>query len=380
MHVKLPYKDYETVKTPYNIKREDYGTKNFRAIFKISLPSGEEFATLTAHPLEQMHMDMDGGLLKIHNKFLYQKNFFTYVKELLRDLQLKFVNITRIDICYDFLSFDTMSVKEFINSISGETPDILKEKKIHISTEGESVSVDKGQYTGGTDTVTFGRRSSDMYYTLYNKTKELLDVKMKPYIHDHWRSHGWDGKASIYRLEFVFHSSTKGLVLDTGEVISFKDLSMIEHYIDMYRSYFSKCFKFVETEYTKKGNLKKQSRCTPVILFSELKIKPVIIELSDKKDSTRTDKSFINNLNKLNQELRGNDFELGLVGDTLISYVVASRDLKDWAAKKFNYNEYSFDNFGADTAEKKRTRDLFELLPDNLQQRIGKMRQLTMKF
>ena len=352
---KIESKDLKALDEKYELKKTGIQTRNFKTIYEIKdRATGEDIAVMAAEPRSEMCMDEDSGLIKIINKYLYQKNFSDWVRCLLRDLQLQFLNITRLDIAYDFERFDTMECYDFIRRVMSET--YIKTQQNKFKAMGDSISIHKGKKTGGVDSLKYGKETSDVSYYLYNKTKELQQVKHKPWIHDHWRSNGWQGDTDVFRLEFSLRPDTKGIaqleeMIDeetgelrmqvTGEVYHFKDLSMIDHINDIFVYHFNKHFAFVRAERTKKGNWKKQSRCKPVKLFRHLRFEGVKIALSDKKDSGRADKIFAKKLMQLNNELRGVDFDLAIAGNELMTWVIKMRDLTTWAKNKFPDITYS---------------------------------------
>lgn len=333
----------------YLIEDDEIQTRNFKKIYTVKdRKTGEDIAVIAAEPRSLMCMSEDTALIKITNKYLYQKNFSDFVRNLFADLRLSFMNITRLDIAYDFERFDTMECNDFIKRVRRET--YLKTLKSKFKDMGETISVDKGKKTGGTDSMKFGLETSDVNYYLYNKTKELQQVKHKPYIHDHWKENGWEGETEVYRLEFSLKPDTKGIpvfVIDEdGElkienVLHYKDLSMIDEIQKVFEFHFNKHFQFVRAERTDKGNWKKQSRCKAVTLFKTLTFESVKIPLSNKKDSGRSDKVFAKKLMQLNQELRGQDFDLAIAGNELFTMHIKLHDLTTWAEKKLGVVEYS---------------------------------------
>lgn len=365
-HVKLPCRDFQNLFNPlkcdfdalgraisvhkveraefkeldnrYLLEKTGIQTRNFKAIYEIKdKPSGEIIAVLAAEPRSLMCMAEDSGLIKIINKYLYQKNFLHFVQSLFKDLQLQFINITRLDLAYDFLKFDTMECSTFIEMFANQF--YMKKTASKFKMMGDSWSVDKGKKTGGISSLKFGLETSDVNYYLYNKTLELQQVKHKPWIHDHWKSNGWNGADNVWRLEFSLHPDTKGIAVvnEDGElehIYHFKDLTMLDNIDQVFEHYFCKHFQFVETEITKKGNYKKQSRCTPVVLFEKMKFEGVKIDLSTKKDSGRAAKTFAKKMMEFNNEMRGIDFDLAIMGNEMFTWVIQRYDLDQWRQKK----------------------------------------------
>ena len=297
--------------------------------------TGEEIAVLVANPRKGFIFPENDGILKVTNKYLYQKDFSDFLRQLLAELHLNFCNYVRVDIALDFLQFDTMSAPDFIKGFTERR--YMKRDKCKFAAYGETWSVDRGGLTGGFETLKFGMETSENQYKLYNKTKEMTDKKIKPWIADNWANNGWDGVSDVWRLEFVIKNTTKGIVIDTDTVLSMKDFDFLEYLEMIYKHYFSMLFNFVNTEHTKKGNLKKQSRCKPVVLFESWQTVPVTINLSIKKDGGRASKIFAHALMRLNQELRGQDFDLSIQSFDVMSWIIETRGLKEWFAKRYPY-------------------------------------------
>ena len=341
LRVTVPFINYQNTETKYFlIVKQEMSTQQFKSLYHIlDKETLEQVAVLVAEPRNNMCLRENDGIIKVLNKYLYQKNFYHFVVLILKDLQLIFENIVRVDVAYDFLKFDSMSCREFVENFRSDV--FLKSYKCKYRDSGESRSVEKGKLTGGCESIKFGMETSEVSYQLYNKSLEMQQKTLKPWILDHWKSHGYDGKQEVWRLEFNLTSTSKGIVLQDGEILTFKSLEMLNRIEDLYSHCFSKHFNFVFTELTRKGNYRKQSRCTKVVLFEKLVYNPVTIKLSNKKDTGRTGKIFTKNLMKLNQELRGQDFDMAIMGNDLLTWVVKTHSLEEWAKKKLPPIHYS---------------------------------------
>ena len=403
LHVKCPFFSDGQMMGCYTIKQAQGGTLNFKKLYYITAKN-EDVAVLVTEPhLEAMGKDF--GLLKISNKFLYQIGLKDFVIDLLVSLRLKFVNITRLDVAGDFLKFDkNLKPENFIAGIHrGKYVKVGKTKMKQI--DKDNFKTDKGTkckisdlvlstlgdvdvlkkmtisevekikqslnnkfknnfYHRSPDTIKtmfsnkiklmpemikYGSEKSRLSYVLYNKTKELEDVKNKPWIKDHWRSYGWDCFSDIWRLEFSFKATTQGYTevdMETGDIFKafdFKTLDMLdsENVTDLYKYHFCKYFRFVA------GNDKgRKDRRMPVQLKDHWRSNLVKIELSEKKQSDRSDKIFLAKLLKTNQEVRGDDFELGIFTDHLLANMVEKTGLHQWFGKKFPSIDLPSPSFG----------------------------------
>lgn len=328
LHVRVPIRRYETVKSRYKIEKQRYQTRHFKAIFILYDEAGEEVCTLACEPHSEV-LQFDSGLLKIHNKYLYQQDFLNFVRRLLSELQLTFRSVSRLDIAVDFQAFARrLHPQTFIaNYMSGK---YVK----HGKTKGR---VDFESHKGIVfETLKFGSETSEVSYYLYNKSKELRDKKMKPWIVDNWTANGWDGVTDVWRLEFSMKSNTQGTFEydpETGETksnFSFKEIEILEMLNEVYNFHFKKFMRFY---YGKKKTRK--DRMKPLPLFPErMKCEYVRIKLSDKKEASRADKIFAKKMMELHQEMRGHDFELSIFSNELLTYFILTRGIKVWAGNK----------------------------------------------
>lgn len=330
----LPPNWKATENDKFSIKKEDYQTRHFKSIFTISKDK-KEIAVLACHPHSNI-LQTNGGLLKIINKQLYQEDLFDFVTSLLEDLEFTFRSISRLDIAMDFNRFQkNLNPEKFIENFMNKK--YLKVGRAKGSTQFE---VNKEiSYTG----LSFGCETSDVKYYLYNKSNEMQQVKLKPWIVEHWQANGYEDGEIVWRLEFSLKLSTKGFGdAKTGVMLSTKELDIIkeDNVNKLYELVFNHYFKFVyAAEKSRKDRLMK------IPLLAIAKAKPIKIKLSDKTESTRSSKIFAKQLMRLNQELRGHDFNLSIMTNDLMNYFILNRKLEPWAHKKlpdFTLNERSF--------------------------------------
>lgn len=338
MHVLLSRRDFDKTDCIFfTIVKAPHQTQMFKSLYYIhDVETSEEVAVLAADPRSEMCMKENAGILKIVNKYLYQKNLYAFVKMMLKVLDLQFQNITRLDIAMDFLSFDTMKVPEFIERFRSDI--YLKKVQCKYRDMGSSRSVEKGKLTGGCEALKFGKETSEVCYQLYNKSLEQSEKTFKPWILETWKDHGYDGKRIVWRLEFSINRLRREIVTESGEILSMRDLEILKHLPEAWKIFFCDHFNFVYLEVTKRGNFRKQSRSAPLILFNNFDLQPCRIKLSGKQDSGRSAKIFAKNLMKLNQELRGADFDLSIAGNELFTFLVKSRNIEEWCKKKLGEN------------------------------------------
>lgn len=323
IQVIVPRKDYEFCSGVYQIKREDYQTRHFKDVFVIS-HKDEPVATLAANPHSHI-LDFNCGLLKIHNKFLYNHDFIFWLRQFLKGAQLTFKSISRLDIALDFTDFAYgLKPEKFIKSFLSDK--IMKTGKARFKCEGSQDKETTFHY------LKFGSETSDITYYLYNKSKEMEEKTLKPWIAESWAQNGYKNELPMWRLEFSLKSSKKNFVcLDGGDTFNMADFNLLEfaNFLQLYKMLLKKYFSFVY-----KGKQSRKDRMKPVTLFTNFTPLPCVIDLSKKKDSTRSSKIFARKLMELNQDLRGADFSLAVFNNELLSLFVVERDLVRWAEQK----------------------------------------------
>ena len=153
----------------------------------------------------------------------------------------------------------------------------------------------------------------------------------KPYITENWRKKGLDLEREIWRLEFSIHCNPRGLVYgDTGEVVPFSKLDVLDYYQDVYRGLFHRYFDFRKED----GQAKKE-RMKKIPLLDLERPSANIMRLVPKLDSNRMDKIFMKMLIGTNAEMREINFEVSNKIAELIKYYSDSRELENYLRKKF---------------------------------------------
>jgi hypothetical protein len=327
----------------YQVKLRGHGSQQFGKIYDIfSAKNNDLLAIITADPRPALHMQPNEGILQITNKYLYNTDLLNFLKKILTDLSLSFQNYTRLDFALDFENFDTIDVQNLITKI--ENGNYLKKRKVkwqrtttvpRINTLGELIK--------DVETVSFGSKSSDIYYKLYNKSLEMVQKTHKEYIYNHWQSAGYDGILPVYRLEFTVKNSRKLIVTEDGEPLSYRDIDVISRANDIYWHVFNEHFSFVHHEFTRNNTNRKKDRSIDVVLFEDTATASCRIKPDSSKESKRSDKIFLKKVTKLNDELKqlhekGDTWiNLTMWGDMYGTYIARSRGLERWATDKLGY-------------------------------------------
>lgn len=329
VHVKCPVTIQAKDTFTYHTEKADYQTRQFREVHEISvlMPSGtyERCAVLVCKP-HAAFLGADMGLLKIENKFLYQANLKDFVITLLQQYNLKFHSISRLDLALDFTSFaGNLHPEQLIKNFLQEK--ILKKQKANFKVIGSHQEANKYEY------LSFGAKTSEVNYYLYNKSAELDAVKNKPWIREMWRAAGFKEECQVWRLEFSLKSSCKELIeYDFGEVIPCKALAIIDGdtSFTFYKTLFYKYFSFVEN-----GRGGRKDRMKDVVLLNLEKPNTVVLRLSEKVESTRIDKVVIKRLEAHNHAMKNVDKNYYLYGAKILMEYLIQRDLVKWYLRQF---------------------------------------------
>jgi hypothetical protein len=320
LYVELPLNNIAE-NSYYNVNLQSYQTRQFKKVYEIK-SAGDQLplATLAAEAHSNI-MAKNTGILKIENKILYQSDLKSWINNLLQKLNLKLLNVTRIDYFIDFQKFlGDVAPAEFIKQfVSGE---IVKMGKSKFQING---SVKK---TFTYDYLKYGSKTSDINYYLYNKSKELREVKNKPYITKIWDKLKMDKDNDVWRLEFSIKSSQKILINEFGEEIStMKNLSMLDHSIikKYLNLLLAKYWRYATAENFAAD--KCSSRVKLIQFFNLNLVKEIWCRISEKLTSNRMDKVFLKKLISLKKDY-GHKFNIFNDNiDLIVNYFARTRNL-----------------------------------------------------
>lgn len=315
----------------YVIKPTDIRTRHFLKIDELFL-NDRKIATIAREPSSQV-LDKNIILIKFENWLLYCKDLKHIVINTLNKINFVCVNITRFDLALDFQYFqNNLYPEKLINKFISNK--YLKKGK------GKGTLIFNHNYNVSKEYIKFGSNQSDICYYLYNKTKELNEVKNKPYIQDCWHENNFDKNKNTWRLEFSLKNSNINIFNEcTGELDQIRNGKEInlnyfldeKFYIEFFWALVNKYFVF----YKNTGTGKK-CRMPEINLFNDFSVTKNMQYITNKIENGRSDKIFLNKINSLNDELRNiyRDNELLQKQKDLIKHFVASRNLQKYADKK----------------------------------------------
>lgn len=212
------------------VMQRAYGTRVWSQMFTICDTHGDPMLEVRRAPISTV---ASGGFLAVNachlrlvNRYCYHPNPVGLLREFIVNHGYTYKSIYRIDLCLDFERFD-----------SGDDPQKFLARYLTRKYSKINQSEAAGRWKDLWDnrdlnSVSWGAWWSPIGTKLYNKTRELEEVKDKPYIKQAWylselvadpvsclkeRTDKETGEVSrykptIWRLEFSIRSKTKGWV------------------------------------------------------------------------------------------------------------------------------------------------------------------------
>lgn len=209
---------------PYWLELQPLETRNFARFIRVHTKVGNDWrycADILAVPRSTM-LNSNIVLVKIHNRFLYSQNYIKLLYNICDTFKLSIKGLTRLDLCYDCNSFHGglkphKFIKEFVTAEFDSPRYIYKvgAKQFRVY-GGKSVS-SATKFSG----IEFGSGKSSKRCYIYDKTRELAEVKDKPWIRQYWQENGLisDEKTHVYRAEISIKCDGMDLLnMSTGEL------------------------------------------------------------------------------------------------------------------------------------------------------------------
>lgn len=271
-----------------------------------------------------------GGLIKIKNELLYKSTCTKWTEEFLRLNAIKFISVSRVDLCLDFLYFANGErpdktlrriltgelwkigkSKFFCNGAHIDHPDIKKVTKLCADGTKHDYFVIENSFKviGDNDAqnnysyICWGSRNSDVRTYLYNKSKELREVHYKSYITQQWKANNiYNNEIDTWRLEFSIKSPQFDILSKkTGHV--FTD-AWQDFFIESERNGAIMALASKYFDIRQNTGQKRKDREESVVLLDIPHSQVEINVWQPKKDITRSDKVLLRKLDKVNDEIR----------------------------------------------------------------------------
>lgn len=252
--------------------------------------------------------------VKVANRALYTDTWAWYLKDIMRALDLRFVSISRLDICCDLQTFaDGLDPRLFIQRYLSEgnpeeiTQYIRKGSNMyHVTGRKRKTFVDSSGVVSAERTqnrpeyIRWGSHKSGVSVYLYNKSLELLEKHHKPYIQEMWQKNGIieDETKPVWRVEISIKS--KGMTVENKKAaasvraLGLRDMRQlnIESFNNAFEvenvwwAYANKFFAF------KKVTSAKYVKDMPEVLLFDVEFTPTIMprDISKSYDTGRSEK------------------------------------------------------------------------------------------
>lgn len=241
----------------YSVLERDFGTRQYAEMFTLLDYYDEPFLEIRRAPHtatgKAIFIDPMGCHIRLTNRACYMDNPIATIREFLAGYGYQVVRIYRLDICLDFIRFDSGDdPKAFIRRyMDGK---YTKINQTHVGAHGNDT-----WHARDWNSLSWGSLKSEITTKLYCKTQELKEVKDKPYIRQSWMAAGLidnsiTGEAhkangtryvpDIWRLEFSIKSSGRkvfvmnegGQAPDPAKRIKGGKKILMQHTLDMYDS------------------------------------------------------------------------------------------------------------------------------------------------
>lgn len=208
-----------------------HGSKVFRKIYNVVDGDGCLIGNVSLDPYSDA-INKNTVIFKAENNILYEPDAIPRIFTFLAEAGLRYKGITRIDVAYDCNEFygglkPQKLLDNYFNmkylKLGNNDPWVkmaggykLKfrannSQKIKLDGDGQTVGAFRAS------SVTWGQRSSDIQVQVYNKSKELREVKMKHHIVDWWKQNGLDTeKQTFTALKYVLRTRRPSRTPPTG--------------------------------------------------------------------------------------------------------------------------------------------------------------------
>lgn len=293
----------------YVVHEREYGTRVYNEMFTIEDQHGHAFIEVRRNP--QSGSSSFTGLselschLRLVNRACYANNPVRDMAEFMIKHDYIFQRIFRLDLCYDFIRFDSGDdPARFLRRYIENKFSKVNQCKVRVIGDDSWASFDW-------ESVSWGAPTSMVGTKMYNKTKELKATgDKKPWIKQAWFESGLVNDPlnlpDVWRIEFSMHSSARNWIViedadskhnkkravpHTLEMFDGRD-RLWERFEEMAHHYFQ--FRYVEyldkVNSDGERNLKRKDVCREKRLFNYnldrtfYKIEGVAVECKPDKD------------------------------------------------------------------------------------------------
>lgn len=293
----------------YVVHEREYGTRVYNEMFTIEDQHGHAFIEVRRNP--QSGSSSFTGLselschLRLVNRACYANNPVRDMAEFMVKHDYIFQRIFRLDLCYDFIRFDSGDdPARFLRRYIENKFSKVNQCKVRVIGDDSWASFDW-------ESVSWGAPSSMVGSKMYNKTKELKATgDKKPWIKQAWFESGLVNDPlnlpDVWRIEFSMHSSARNWIVIEDADSKHNKKKAVPHTLEMFdgrdrlwerfEEMAHHYFQFRYVEYLDKvnsdgeRNLKRKDVCREKRLFNYnldrtfYKIEGVAVECKPDKD------------------------------------------------------------------------------------------------
>lgn len=377
----------------YNFVSVGHGSKVFKNLYKVIEPTGEQLGIISYDPYSSK-IHKNTCIFKLENNVLYQSDYIPRTFQFLACCNFTYKGITRIDLAFDAnelyggLKHETLIKKytkneylkvglnNYLAYMSGTYKINIKKQDGH---EKVNIESEEGIQPHRCESITWGSRSSDIQVQLYNKTKELNDVKMKHYIVDYWKKCGLNTEKDVWRIEIRIVNGGKSVKnLKTGETfnLSMDELMTQELIEQLFHDYAKKYFRFFYRGTQKKVQQMKEIKLFPLNNITILKPQRITKE----KDFTRMHKITVNWIDKNIYENANLDNVIVREMEAVRNYFISAYGMEKWYKEhqeQSTYNQEITNNRQKDPGQtiQDKYKITFKGLSNQVAERAAKLRK-----
>ena len=300
-----------------------FGTKIFADVIDYK-KDGEIWFTVTKNPRSTALAD-SLAIVKVANFVLYRSDKFDVIKNGLKDIGFKIKGFSRLDLCLDFNYFANgynghTLISQFIKS------NLLRNGRGKFSVQGVQKFECNFEY------LKFGGSNSEVKAYLYNKTKEMQDVKDKPYIREQWEIAGLKQDVPVYRLEFSMNSDAVKNLQNTETGTASLSVSAIENADNLSDIYYCLYDRFFD--FRKNNRTKNKSRMERVDLIKREEIKVFYNAKKYSKESGRMEKILMHNMYVYVSKYGDGEVSTYDHSNALLNNLMEKTDMREYVARK----------------------------------------------
>ena len=193
------------------------------------------------------HLPYTAGAIKMENSALYVAEWYFILTDILATLRWSPRRITRLDLCADFNYFmggllPSTFLRNYIRKNDASY--------IRIGSNKFCVYGLKDMHSTSFESIRWGSRQNGVSVYMYNKTRELTQVKNKPYIRELWKRTQLSTTLDVWRVEISITSQGLGLKSASDSLLHtlfVDDFDHPEAARDFFKVYAAKYFRFLRT-------------------------------------------------------------------------------------------------------------------------------------